>query len=150
MPSKRETVLQYLVETLLPTITVANGYSQTISLVDRGVRPFDRMNDPDFPCLLLADTKETRKNITANQFMAHLAVTLIGGIKSADGVSQNQKYLDRLVADVTKCLETDRLQGGRVIRTTVAEIETDSGEIDPHAAAVFTIEMDYTTEGTNP
>ena len=150
MASKRETILQYLVETLLPGITTGNGYSQTLVLVDRGVRALDQLNDSDFPCLFLADTKELRKNITSNQFLANLSVTLVGAIKSTDGVSQNQKYLDRLVADVTKRLETDRTQGGRVIRTTVTQIETDSGEIDPHSAAVFTVEMDYATEGTNP
>lgn len=148
--SKREAVLTYITETLLPSVTVENGYNATLALINRGIRVLQTLDDTNFPAVFIADTTEVRRNITHNQFLASLAITVIGAIKSGDGVSGNQKRMDKLVADITRAFEQDRTQGNRVIKTSVSRIETDAGDTDPYTACAITVEIDYATEGTNP
>lgn len=152
MSSKRQTLLDWLVDASGPLkgITTGGGYNTTVSLVQRGQRSLNDMNESDYPCLFVAETDERRQLATHNQFLADLRVVILGGMKISDGVSGAQARLDLLIADVTKALETDRLQGGRVTQTIVERIETDPGDLDSHVAFAMTVNFKYVTEGTNP
>jgi len=148
--SKRSSILEYLRTTLFPTITEENGYTNTLATVERGLRYPDSLNESAFPAVFVAQTTEERKNLTKIHFQSDLLVTLVGFVKSAEGVSGAQGSLDSLIEDVTKALETDRLQGGLVNWTEVKRIRTDTGDLDPHAACAIEAHFIYTTEGTAP
>ncbi len=150
MASKRQTILDYLVTTLLPGITTGAGYNFTVGLVQRGQRDPEDITDDQYPCLFIGATDESRENITVNQFTAELEVTLIGGVKSPDGVSGAQENLDKFIADVTKAVMTDHKQGGLVYSTNVKRIRTDHGDLDLRALFVMQIVFKYATEGTIP
>lgn len=150
MASKRQDLLDYLVDTLLPTITTSNGYNFNIGLVQRGQRDPEDVPDSSYPCAFIGSTDESRENITVNQFRAELEVDVIGGVKSPDGVSGAQKNLDKFIADVTKCIMTDHKQGGRVLATAVQRIRTDHGDLDTRGIFVMKVLFMYATEGTIP
>lgn len=151
-PNKRETLLDWMADPAGPlaAITTANGYSNTVALLQRGQRALPDLTDADYPALFIAGTKERRKLITVNQFRADLEVEILGAVKSPDGVSGAQMQLDKLISDVTKALETDRLQGGRCTLTTITDIETDRGDLEPHAVFSLMVTFLYHTEGTVP
>lgn len=150
MVSKRQTILDALVATILPSITTANGYLNSVNLVMRGQRNIDDLSDPDFPCLMIGSTEETRKNISKTTFHSELLVNLVGAVKSPDGVSGAQAAMDSFMADVTKCILADHLQGGLALYTEIRRITTDHGDRDPHALFVMEIYFRYATEGNAP
>ena len=153
--SKRSTILEHLRETLFPGITTTAGYNNTLNTIERGQRSRSSLGDTDFPALFIVTTKEKRKNITGNQFQATLQVALLLYVKdtksdpNSDGTGV-QKDLDLIIEDVTKKLEADRLQGGRVHWTEITDIDTDDGDLLPYAGAVIGVEFEYTTEGVSP
>ena len=152
MPSKRQVILDWLIDPAGPLrgITVANGYVNTASMIERGQRDIDDLSEPDFPALFVAGTDEQRKNITSNQFSAELTVGIVGAVKSTTGVSGVQQVMDTFIADVTKALMTDHTQGGRVYSTNVGRIRTDQGNRFPHAICLVEVTFKYATEGTIP
>lgn len=150
MASKRSVLLEYLEQTLFPQITTGNGFNLTLGLIDRGLRYVDQLTDDKFPALFIADTAENRSNISHKDYKAEMEVLLIGGVKSPDGVGGNQVALDLLIEDITKALETDRLQGNRVNQTEIKRVETDSGDSQAHAACYITVVFKYTGEASAP
>jgi hypothetical protein len=139
-----------MVATMLPAITVANGYANTVNLVMRGQRNINDLDDPDFPCLFIGSTQEVRKNISKTTFHSELLVNVVGAVKSPDGVSGAQKAMDSLIADATKCVMADHTQGGNVLYTEVRRITTDRGDLDMHALFEMEIYFRYATEGNAP
>jgi hypothetical protein len=155
LPSNRQTILEYLRGTLFPGITITAGYNNTIKTIERGQRSRTSLGDTDFPAIFIVTSREQRKNITGNQFQANLQVALLCYVKDTKGDPNAtgtgvQKDLDRLIEDVTKKLETDRLQGGLVHWTEITDIDTDDGDLMPYAGAVIAVEFQYTTEGIAP
>lgn len=152
MASKRRELLEWLVDPVGPlkSITTGNGYNVTVGMVQRGQRSLNDLVESDYPCLFIAETDERRSLATVNQFLSDLRVVILGGMPIEDGVSNAQRQLDLLIADVTRALETDRLQGGRVKQTIIERIETDPGDLDSHVAFAMTVNFKYVTEGINP
>lgn len=147
--SKRKTVLNYVRDTTLGNISVANGYAQDVEIVERGVRAFDSLADSDLPALFLGKTVEKRNNITHNQYRAVMTVFIVGFVDSRDGVSA-QEAMDDLIADATHALETDRLLGGNAKHLEIKNIITDDGNLAPRAGFVMEVDISYVTEGVNP
>lgn len=150
MASKRRTILEYLKNTRLPIITVANGYHTNVGKIQRGLVSEEGLNDSDLPALLLGRTVEKRENITHNQFKSIITLYILGIVKSPDGVSNAQGALDDMIADVTHALETDRLMGGNTKWITIKNITTDDGDIAPRAGFLMEVELAYVTEGITP
>lgn len=150
MASKRRTILEYLRDTRLPLITVADGYHTNVSKIQRGLVPHENLNDADLPALLIGRTVEKRENITRNQYKALITVFIVGYVKSPDGVKNSQGALDDLIADVTHSLETDRTLGGNSKWLEVKNIITDDGDIAPRSGFVMEVEIAYVTEGVTP
>lgn len=152
---KRGAILEYLKNDLLPTVISGADYNLSLRTVERGhVNPLD-LAPTMFPAVYIVTTSEQRKNLTTDKFQATLNVVLAGYVRdtksgpnsSGTGV---QKDLDKLIADLTKVLEADRLQGGLVYSTEVTDIQTDDGDIMPVAGCVVTVVFQYATEGANP
>lgn len=154
MASKRETLLQYL-KTLLATITVANGYNTNVALVERGIQNDRDLTDDKLPALFVTMTHEKRNRITTNQFKADLQVILVGYVKntktdlnsSSTGVELD---LDKLIEDVTKAVETDPLQGGRVYNTEITDVASDDGDYFATSGFVMSVVFSYASEGVTP
>jgi hypothetical protein len=150
MSSKRADLLDYLTDTLFPSIKESAGYQVTVRKVERGFRLPSDLIDGDFPALFLADTDESRQNITRNQFQATIILALVGYAKAGNAANVSQREADKLIEDVTKCLETDRSQGGLVKWTEIKRINTFGGDGGPQAAFVMDIEFVYVSEGVTP
>lgn len=155
MPSKREALQEYLKTTLLPTITIGNGYNNTLVTIRRGLKGRTVLGDSDYPAVFIPGVDEERTRITANQFKSTLNVVIVGYVKtSSDSPNDTdtgvQLDVDRLIADVTKAVEADPLQGGLVYSTEITRISTDDGDLLPIAGFVMSVEFKYATEGTNP
>lgn len=154
MASKREALLEYL-KTLLAGVTVANGYNFTLATIARGIRNIQDFGDSEFPAVFITMTHEKRTRITSNQFKSDLQVILIGYVKNTKGDVGGsgtgiELDLDKLVADITKAVETDPLQGGRVYNTEITDIATDDGDLTPNAGVVLSVVFSYASEGITP
>lgn len=160
MPDKRQEILEYLRNTLLPTVKVANGYNHTIKLIERGHRSRNDMTDTQFPAVFIATTSEDRENVATmgNQtvFVGKLQIGLIFYVKSTktnqvkDGTAV-QLDLDKLIADLTKAINTDLSQGiVGLHKTKIARIDTDVGDLLPVAGGVMTVIFEYNTQGVTP
>ncbi len=152
--SKREALLEYLVNTLLPTITIGNGYNNTLKLIHRGIINPRTLGNDKFPAVVIPGVSERRKRITHNQFQSWLEVNIVGFVRNtqtspADGTGAQQD-LDKLIQDLTKAIETDPLQTSLCHNTEVTAVNTDDGDALPVAGAVLTVEFMLATEGINP
>lgn len=150
MASKRQLLLDYLNDTLLPSIKTSSGYQTTVRLVQRGYKTAVSLQEGEFPAIFLADNDETRENITHNQFKGTITLVLVAYARAGEGAHASQKELDKLIEDITKCLETDRLQGGRALGTEVTRISAFTGDAGPHATVAITVEFFYASEGVTP
>lgn len=149
MSSKRGLLLDYLYTTLFPGITQAAGYNFDIATCERGLRSYDVMSDDMFPALFVASADETRENVSSvTTFRSKMDVHIYGAVKSSSGHLQAE--LDKLIEDVTKILYADPLQGGRTIYTDIVTIQTDEGDLDPHAFFRLTAQFEYVADGTSP
>lgn len=150
MSSKRSELLEHLRTTVIPQISTAAGYNNTVKLVERGLKGYKALTDIAFPAIFIAETLENRGNLTHNQFRSSLMVNIVGYVKSATSASGIQIELDKLIEDVTKALEQDRKQGGRALWTQIARVYTDPGDIFPYGTFIMETEFTYAAEGINP
>lgn len=153
--SKRETIIEYLKNTVLPLITEENGYTHTVKTIRRGLKSRTALGESDYPAIFIPGVDERRSRITHNQFKADLSVVLVGYVKNSsdspnDDATGAQQDLDELIADMTKAIETDPEQGGNVKNTQITSISTDDGDLLPIAGCVMTVEFMYVSEGTTP
>ncbi len=152
MASQRATILEYLKNTLLPTITTGNGYNNTVVGVYRGFQNIKDMSDDKFPSVMVTMTHEQRKRITQVDYKADLQVIIVGYVKNsktdlnstATGIELD---LDKLIEDITKCVEADPLQGGIVKHTSITDIVTDDGDFFPAAGVAISVIFSYVSTG---
>ncbi len=152
MASKRATLLAYVRDTVLPLITVAGGYNFTVPTgsIRRGVYELDALPQSGLPALCIARTTEDRSNLTQNQFLGRLEVVILGYVKNATGTTGTMDEVEKLIQDVTKALEQDRLQGGNAKWTEVKRVATSDGDQDDLGVCAVTVEFNYVSEGVTP
>lgn len=150
MASKRATLLAYLRDTVLALITTGNGYNFTVGSIRRGVYEIESVPLSALPAVCIARTAEDRTNLTQNQFLGRLEVVLLGYVKSATGTTGTMDEIEKLVQDITKALEQDRLQGGNAKWTEVKRVVTSDGDTDDLGVCAVTVEFNYVSEGATP
>jgi len=150
MGSNRQTILDYLTETLFLTITTGNGYNFTLGLTDRGVRSFDELKSPDYPCLFVASADEQCKDISNGQFQSEMVVNIYGAVEKNRTTGELQTELDKLIEDIRKCLYADPIQGDRTGYTHILDVVTDDGDGDPHAFFMMRVKFSYQGLYTSP
>lgn len=150
MASKRAVLLAYLRDTVLAQIATGAGYNFTVGSVRRGIYQIDDLPQSALPALCIARTTEDRSNLTGNQFIGRLEVVILGYVKSATGVAGTMDEVEKLVEDVTKALEADRLQGDHVKWTEVKKVVTSDGDTDDLGVCAVTVEFQYVSEGVAP
>lgn len=148
--STRQTILDHLADTLLPTITTGGSYNFTVQTVNRGWRDPEELDDGKFPAIYVTQSEEIRQNITHNKIKSELNVILIGMVRTTNGINDVQKEMDKLIEDVTKVLETDRTQGNRVHWTEIKRITTDFGDNEPYGVVRVDVQFVYAVVGTSP
>lgn len=156
--SQRKTILNYLRDTLFPTITTANGYNNNIStMIKRDLRPPEKLGGSDFPACFIASADEERVNNTGQHFLSRMTVRIYGYVQANQDVSAQEK-LDDLIEDFMKALyhgsasggADDMTHGGRVNITEVQRIFTDEGGFAPYAGFRMDVEFVYVRTNTTP
>lgn len=153
---QRGLILDYLAETLFPSIDQGSEYNLTVVTSERGLRNYEEMNDSEFPAVFVASADEKRKDTTNRHFQSEMTVFIVGVVQ-ADGNVRVQQNLDLLVRDVTKALYAgstpggdDPTHGGRVLMTSVRDIRMDEGDRAPHGMFVMEVGFSYTKRGIAP
>lgn len=148
MANKRATLLNFLRDTTLRRIRVADGYHNTVGTVKRGTREIDSISDEDYPAIFIAKTTEERKNLTGVDYKSAMTIFLVAYVKSSTGIDGMQGDLDLIIEDITNALEADRRLGGNADWLEVRRVLTDDGDNESNAACVVTVEVNYNGRGT--
>ena len=148
--SKRRVVLNYVRDTTLAQITVANGYKNNLKTRKRGLEAIDNLPVSKFPALFITGANEERQNITRNQFLGKIHVLFVGYVKNKKGTDAAQDDLDDLIGDLTRALETDRTLGGNANWLEIKSVSVDDGDMGNFAAFAIPVDINYTTEGITP
>lgn len=150
MSSQRGTILNYLVATLLPTITISNGYNFNLAVMERGLKSYAKMSNDEFPAVFVSSADESRANVTGRDFQSVMTIYLIGMVKQNIDTLQIQNELDKLIEDVTKAIYTDVRLGNNVAYSDIKQILTDQGDQLDHAAFSMQLEVSYKSAGVLP
>lgn len=138
--SKRTNVLNYLRDTTLAAITISGGYNFDVQNIARGIRAMDVLPVSKFPCLWIVKADEERENITHMQVKSTMTVVIVGYVRNSTGLDGLQEDLDKLIQDVSRALEQDRLLNGNSFRLRIRTVHTDDGDLDPIAAFAMQVE----------
>lgn len=154
--SQRNVILEYLVDTLLPSIVAGSDYNLSVRTKERGLKDIENIPETAFPAVFVGSADEARKNTSSRHFQSTLTVFLYGVVK-ADGSGKIQEQMDLLIADLTKAFYAgstpggdDPMHGSIVTRTEIKGIQTDDAVSQTHGKFMMTVEMDYTKRGNVP
>ena len=155
---KRSQILEYLARTVLPLITAANGYNNTLKTYERGWKNHTELSDAQFPAVFISETREQRKKETIGPnpiYSCTLDALLIAYVKSTKpnpkaAQTGVQLDLDKLIDDLTKALHVDITCGGLVDVLAVTEIVTDPGDLQPVAGTIMNVQLQYNEGGFAP
>lgn len=136
-------------ETLLNTITVANGYAVTVSKVLRQFKEIDDIANTSFPCLIIEDDgEETITRKTGGFADVTYTVHIFGYVKDANNLSTAMNNLD---TSLKKAIGSDVTLGNTVVYVEVMPyVERSGTEHHPHGFFVRPLEITYegqTSEG---
>jgi len=142
--------MDYLKDTLIPTITTANGYNFTVGTIS-----FDHQNPQDlaegsFPAVFIPKVSELCKDITNGQFQSIANVRFWGCVKKNSTTNLITTETRKLVADIRKCLYADPLQGNRTGYTHVTATDQDEGELVEYSYCIIDVEFSYQALYTSP
>ncbi len=77
LPSKRQVLIEYLIDDLLPTITTDNNYNSTLKTIKQGLLNPRSLIANQLPAVFIPGVTERRNLITGNQFKAVMEVNLV-------------------------------------------------------------------------
>lgn len=148
--SQRQAIMDYLADTLFPSIDAGGTYNFTVQKSERGLKAIDALNVSDFPALFVSSGNESRENVTNKDFMSILSVFVVGYVTKSSSTLHVQIQLDKLIQDVTIALYTDPTQGSRASWTEIKSVITDDGDDLEHAAFSMQVDFRYKNPGTAP
>lgn len=128
------------IKTTLETITVTNGYNNTVKLVSERLKIPDELHADEFPALFIVDSNEVKKDNDVDELKNELSIIITGYVKDSNNPTP---VLRTLLDDVEKALSVDRFRGGLAINTLPADIKTDNGTLLPYAVFDFTFNIIY-------
>jgi hypothetical protein len=151
--SKVESVLDDLVTTL-QGITQADGYWNTVGLVDRAVDEADvpeQIPADKFPACYVVERRsapggEVSRGMSGPATLRRtLYAAVVGWCRKEIGADERQSTaLQKLTADITKILMLDRERGGHARMTEIGEVRWEYGlAADPFHRVVVELIMDY-------
>lgn len=146
--SKRESILEYLLNTTLPSIVAGSTFNFTVKTVERGRRSPQEMGKNEFPALFIVSTHEKQSNKNPTEFESDLEVILLGYVMDSKGSlaapgTGTQRDLGKLIQDVHNALEADPLLGDRVKWMEITEVTSDDGDLAPVGGFVLSVRYEY-------
>jgi hypothetical protein len=143
--SKREGLLQN-VETVLRSITVSNGYANTVGTVERG--QINPLNLQAYPATLILPMRDRPEAMAKSVSRREYHVTLRLWVRPHTQLSE---ALEALIKDVEKAMMLDPRRGGLAENTIEGELTylyLDSEELE--AGADLDYQLDYRTAIGDP
>lgn len=156
MSTKRTDILNYIANTLLPSITTGNGYLVSIVKTGRGLPHYGSLMEGDFPAVFVASADEARENVTHKDFKSTIRVFVEGYVYNSEPgdriaeATKIQEDLDVLIGEITKAFYKDPLLAGNVTWLDITAVETDDGSLTPHGIFRMTIDAFYKSQCGNP
>ena len=145
-----EILMDYLKDTLFPTITVANGYNFTLQTISFDHQSPQEMAAGSFPALFIPKVSELVKDISNGQFQSIASVRLWGVVKKDSATNLITPEARKLISDLRKCLYVDPIQGERVGFTHVVVTDQDEGEFEEYSYCMVEVEFSYQAINTTP
>lgn len=147
--SKKEQVLA-AIATRLATITVANGYNNTLARIDR---QHIQLREDAYPQLLINDASETFQYFPDQWAESTLVYTVTGAVQANsgnDGATDLGTVLNALIQDFKKAMYADLLLTALAKYHRLAGIRTDEGFMNPLGLFVARCEVVFRYRATDP
>lgn len=149
--SKRKTIMNYLRDTTLAHMQVANGYNYDVQTNKRGFLEMDSPPDSAFPAVFISSSLENRENITVQNTQCRIQVLFEGYVKNSSGTTGLQQNIDDLVEDLTRALERDRTLGGLTAKwLEIKSIKCDESDDQAYGGVAVVVEIVYVGDKTTP
>lgn len=163
--SKQETILAYIVATLLPTINGAGDFNFDIGKIARGKYAWDKFGD--FPVVMVIDESGSALTelssggvrTTGNTFGSiedGWNIWLLGYVKAEtdpSGLGNVGTDINKLYSDITVALYADRDLGGNCLSANIVNFEKEENIGDGNIGALLmtvAIKYDFTPAATTP
>jgi hypothetical protein len=146
MPTSRRESILANVETVLRTITTANGYAHDIGTVERG--EINPLNLQAYPCALILPMGDRPEAMASSVSRRDLSITIRLWVKPHANLSE---ALELLITDVQTALMADPRRGGHAENTLEGELSylyLDSEALEAGADVEYLIH--YRTAIGNP
>ena len=139
LPARR-LILQNM-KTVMESITVANGYKNTVNTVEAVAKGFSDTATGDKPWIGIFPQRETLSYEPCNNIrvvLTTLVLVHVSGNTADDRASTLNDFLD----DVIAALGKDTTRDGNAVMTTVNSVETDEGDPDAYGNGSMVISTD--------
>jgi hypothetical protein len=147
--SVREKILENI-RTTIATVTIANGYVNTLASVQRWKQIGNSCKD--IPCVVIVEDSENKKPVPNPNFSCILPVDILIYTRQEESDTRSTgTLLNSLLADVEKVLMVDVTRGGYAHDTNITgndPFPTVPGE--PAAGIILNIEIEYQHTQTDP
>jgi hypothetical protein len=147
--SRRELILANI-ETVLNTITIPNGYENTLARVERWKQRGNSIKD--IPCAIISAGREEKEATPYPQSTAKLTVFIDIWTRQVDtDTSNTDTLLDSLLLDIEKAVMLDYARGGYAENTEIRGItpfETIEGS--PSCGLMIELEITYKHKQMDP
>lgn len=149
MPTVRENILSNI-KTTLETITIANGYANTIASVQRWDKRGNVLRQ--VPCIVVNAGQEEKQMSPNPLFTCRLSVYLDLWIRQDESDAQpTDTLLSSLLGDIEKALMVDNTRGGYAIETNIkSNVPFETVEGQPHAGLTIELEILYQHKQSDP
>ena len=134
------------IDTVLQTITVANGYKSTVVTVSRAIKGWSEVGVSLMPFIGFAPIGRSSATYKPNGYLdVIMPVTIIGHTNSLSGATKTED-LSALQDDIIAALNVDTTRGNNAIRSNWSGTQTDEGnpDSDDHRGGSGTLVMDWT------
>ncbi|MBL8014440.1 MAG: hypothetical protein JNN05_11395 [Candidatus Omnitrophica bacterium] len=145
----RERILANI-KTTLESVTIANGYVNTIASVQRWDKRGNALRQ--VPCIVVNAGQEEKQMTPNPYFTCRLSVYLDVWIRQDDADSTaTDVILSGILGDIEKALMIDNTRGGFAIDTNIkSNVPFETVEGQPHAGLTIELEILYQHTQSDP
>lgn len=147
--AKRESILDNI-ETVLDTITTANGYNNDIGLATRETTDWMRLQPKQIPAAIIQWTKDERepRDVQGHYLISTLTVVIRGVIAKVRASDDMEQKVNEFSEDIEKALAVDGTRGGHAMHTNPADAKMYNLPPESNRAvfdATFIIKYQYSS-----
>ena len=149
--SKRKRIIEFVRDTTLPLILTANGYTQNIKTIERGIRNVKNMTGDEFHAIFMPGANEARADKDRIHFLSDMSIFLACFVQDPDGgIGGVQELLDNIIEDVTKACYSDETLGGLSLNTTVSEVDPEGADDGTTGFVLLKVDVQYESLKATP